>query len=245
MVKYNNSTTDRDPGIYLGIDGNYIPFEYFDGVYKTRDRMMFSDHPFFWGTHFIIHAEKGILLMDSNSNAYVTKEDLVKAEWYTSGYEYFAEGSTQVDQNVLRRSELNTKVLDKYLQGFTGDLTEEEKVYDSHGDWMMERVSFNTEQEEILLARIRHHVNFIYKDEPWLPWEQREMILSAPQSVLDEIRDKILIPQVAPIFYDEEDLLDGTKGKDIRISNCFIMGVGKIFLRQDERIQKFIIRKYE
>lgn len=84
-IRYNTNEFDRDPSIYLGIDGYPIPLSLFKGVDHRSMAMISNTNTAEVG--FIIDDQKEEVLLVSNQvNAYVSREDIegVK-EWIFIG----------------------------------------------------------------------------------------------------------------------------------------------------------------
>lgn len=239
LRKYTQ-TEGRDPSVLLGIDGSTIPFEYFEGIYKDNN-LIFTDDLF--GNEFRVTNE-GVIFhtYKHNPDHYVLAEDLKNKDWFLLGSwyvsEYGEESTSDSSQFVFMRghNELYKKVLKRYQSGETGKIEAREKVYNKAGDWMSSVVIFDTEQGDKLVNRIDNHVQFIFRDFPWIPWNEREMTLRASKKILERIQEEVLKPMLASLFYIENS-------EGMNINSAMIIGIGKIFFVEDESIEGIIIEK--
>lgn len=224
-----NTTIDRDPSVYLGIDGTVIPFDLFKGVY-FEDGLLFTDDPFY-GVQFIVSRrdphnpndvrEEGVSLVTLEPDMHVTLEDVQSTDkWMKIGHA-LVEYSTMicgvdVDNFSIENKKAKKRILEKYYAGQTGLLSESSKVYDEEGLYYMWNFQeFNTKIEgESLLDRVHRHIQFVqYAEDSRDVWSRTrdQLEMHTKKKVFQEYAKSIIGYGIPISYFQHSDETDGVE----------------------------------
>lgn len=170
-------TENRNPEIYLGIDGSDIPFHMFKGVY-LEDGLVFTDDAMY-GIQFIVNKEKECVnLVCPDPDMYVTKEDVDTDEWIIAMrplHQNDNPWTITIGLDFFIRTRSREAVYNIYKTGRQGLLKNSEKLYDDENIYYMKYGSqFDTRRrkDSSLVKEVERHVHFIYEGKI-LTWENQ------------------------------------------------------------------------
>lgn len=190
-IRYNTNKFDRDPSIYLGIDGRVIPWSYFKGVFTDDNTIIFTDDPYSGIQFYASQDGKGCGIVTNNSNQYVTKEDLENDYWLLIGHALMEITQPWITQFLdTAYTEAQTKLHRKYNNGETGLLKVETKKFNDKGEYMISKVEFDTRpapEEKDIRGTLLNHINFVYWDDPVTPAMERKTIIRSNVKNLNKI----------------------------------------------------------
>lgn len=245
--KFYTEKEGRDPNIYLGIDGNPIPFEYFKGMFSESGNVYTDDA--FSGIQFLVtEDEKSLILITMEPDLYITKEDAQSTDiWYKIGFalpEYQESTNFGSIQESFDSSPLGI-LLKRYNEGETGLLEFEEKKYNDKGEYMRIYKSFDTRphpEATDIRDTLRRHVSFVYAGDPSLPWEERLMEVKTNNKNIELMFHLLVAPQLEIMKANNEMIVAAPEGK---LGYTFIMAppFGKMELVEDNSIEDFIVTR--
>lgn len=243
-------TENRDPEIYLGIDGSDIPFEYFKGVYFEHG-LVFSDE--IHGVEFVVNTDRNCVnIFKMDKNLYVLKEDLENDEWVK--IMTFFEPNEQVystysdligfDTYMLSQKQLYEKF---YSQGKQGFLKFSEKCYDEEKIYYMKfKSTFDTrkQKDSTLLSEVIRHVQYVRLAhmgslQPILQINTKKHLWD---KLIKEIKEKnSSYERIADLIFYKINLIEDQQGEIIGISGGNLNGSTIYF--KEEKTNYFYITK--
>jgi hypothetical protein len=247
--KFYTEKEGRDPNIYLGIDESHIPIEYVKGIFSDAGNV-YTDDPLWGEVQFIVtEDEKSLILVTTNPNSYVTKEDLQSTDvWHKIGFA-FPEYQEFTNWRSIQESFDLTPLgilLKRYKAGETGLLEYEEKKFNDKGEYMRIYRSFDTRPHPTtpdVRDTLRRHINFVYADEPTTMWQDREMIVKSNTNNIMELLNLEVKPQIDTLAAN--GLLKVSEDQENKIQFIMVPSMGKLQLEFDETIEDFFVTKID
>ena len=191
-----NTTDDRDPEKYLGIDGSVIPWKYFKGIY-SNDTFIFSDNQYFGVQFYYNEKQKGCILLTDKSNLYVTEDDLKNDYWFIINYPLTEFSSWSTQYRYSNYNEIVNIVLKRYETGESGLIKEEVKKFNEKGEYMISRFEFDTRPilGENIQQNLLRHIEFIYWNDIEVPMMERRSVVVTNSENIKALKEIMVKPQ--------------------------------------------------
>lgn len=244
--KFYTEKEGRDPSIYLGIDQSPIPFEYVKGMYSDAGNI-YTDNSMWGDIQFLVtEDEKSLLLISTNPDSYVTKEDLESTDqWYKIGHSLPTYETTFSSFRSIQESLKDDPwygLLERYHNGETGLLEYDEKKYNDKGEYMRVHKAFDTRpREETVDIRdtLRRHVSFVYVfDQHILPQDRHMIVRSNTHNIMQLLSIEVK-PQIETLV--NNGLLKISDDQESKFQFIVIPYLGKLQLEFDEDIEDFLV----
>lgn len=251
VVRRLEPNEPRIPFLHLGIDESFIPFEYFEGIYKNEHKMVFTDDVFS-EVQFIVWKDLGVKIVTPESGVYVTPEDLRDAEWFKIGSEYFELQDAFLTQHECEmdrmRKNMYDAVVKRYTDGESGVLEASLRLYDEHGDWMRSSVYFDTTFGLSLQERLHNHSSFLYRYEPEIPWQDRRFKMRLSEDCFKDLKQIVYNMALTVVLYDGNPRAMTGEDRDInwdeiRTIRVMLPAIGQLETVIDNRVKAFILEK--
>lgn len=254
-AKFYTDKEGRDPNVYLGIDENPIPFEYFKGIYSNSGEVFTDDA--FHGVQFIISEDsKSVSIVGMNPDEYVTKEDIQSTDkWFiiyhklgeiNEGFNPFTESNWySITQSDVRPQ--YEEIIKRYHSGETGPLMTKYKDYNDKGEYMYRNFGFDNQSylDEDIRSTLRRHISFVYSLNPDLPWEERVMKVKGKNIKIMELTKLLMDFQLKALSETGLLQLQAAENQDDKTNFIIAPGMGKLILLEDETVEDFLVTKID
>lgn len=237
MARFYTEKENRDPSIYLGIDDTIIPFEMFKGIYNITTAVFGSDY---YGdeTQFYI-GKDGVSIATMNKDQYVTKEDLENDLWFLINHP--VEYTTGFVDYTMIKDEKHDKIIQRYLNGEVGKITEEEKVYNDEGQYMRKQMTLDTLAGNDIRDRLYNISSFIFWNRPDLPWIERQVKLR-----INSVQERELYNLIFNSAMVEFLKIGGQEvTEDMKFQKMTLPSIGTVHIEIDDSLEDFILEKID
>lgn len=240
MQRFYTEKENRNPNVYLGIDKSIIPFEYFKGIYLNMPGTVFGSDLYGDETQFYV-GKDGVSIATMNDDEYVTKEDLENDLWFLINHVYAPEFSTQFDDFSTIRDERYERVLERYYNGESGKITEDEKIFNGLGQYMRNVATLDTLKGNDIRERLYNVSSFLYALRPDIAWEDRNLKLRIN---LDQERELYAVLLNSPmgefLRMSKQDI-----SEDTRFEKILLPAIGTVHIESDDSLEDFILEKVD
>ena len=242
-----NTTDDRDPEKYLGIDGSVIPWKYFKGVFTDDNTIIFTDDPYSGIQFYASQDGKGCGVVTNNSNQYVTKEDLENDYWLLIGHALMEITQPWITQFLnTAYTEAQTKLHRKYNNGESGLIKEEVKKFNEKGEYMISRFEFDTRPilGENIQQNLLRHIEFIYRNDIEVPMMERRSVVVTNSENIKALKEIMVKPQFE--MMKENGMLPETLNQEfekLNFTQVHFPPYGSMEFIEDNSVEDFIVTK--
>jgi hypothetical protein len=240
MQKFYTEKENRDPNVYLGIDKSMIPFEYFKGIYLNMPGTVFGSDLYGDETQFYV-GEDGVSIATINDDEYVTKEDLKNDLWFLINHVYVPEYTTQFSDYSTFKDDRQERVINRYYNGESGKITEDEKIFNGLGQYMRKIVTLDTLAGADIRERLYNISSFLYATRPDLPWMERQVKLR-----INSVQERELYNLIFNSAMVEFLKIGGQEvTENMKFQKMILPSIGTVYIEIDDSLEDFILEKID